>query len=309
MHLGNRIAWAALFFLTACGRGLAPAGGQDLWSLYETFLTLNGSGFEGRGIRGGARSGDPTIGLLTHVEEDGRARGVCTLTLLNSRIGVTARHCVAEHITGANCADPGCTYSIHENGDFQVSFEARPGPQSVRIRSQRVAVPNPHREPGTVNDYALVRLAEPVLGLTAFHPLMPNTRRFPLPAIGTEVIISGFGNFSDQNRNPGRLAGTALLTGFRRAAVFDGERDDAFLELSPGPTGQIGCPGDSGAVALAPIPEGSLGQARLAIVGVLSQGVNDRRPDEAPTCDRTRLNLFTNTRHFNLMARDALSRL
>lgn len=165
-------------------------------------------------VNGELNAGDPAVGLIN------LGGGLCTGTMVTSKVMVTARHCVVDQ---NGVATP--------PGNMAVFWGSKPGPDDSNVKVLS-------HEYHPTADIAVLELAE----AAPVAPIPMNTRDL-VPFIGQAVRVSGYGVTAQNNRDSGtKRQGTTEL--------FQLVNEPGFGEIMYiGNVGSKTCFGDSGGPA------------------------------------------------------------
>ena len=167
-------------------------------------------------------TGDPAVVAFVPVDAQGQVLGVCTATLIEPEVLLTAAHCVDPAVTGL---EPG-TFSMAAYFGSDLTAE---DPFFVEVRFADQIVIHPGWDPDTLaNDIALAHLSEP----STVAPLPINTASVD-PLIGQAVRLVGFGQVGGAPGEDGsgikRQTTTSLSeTAPTQMAFVDAERNTCF---------------------------------------------------------------------------------
>ncbi|CAN5345847.1 hypothetical protein BH11PSE14_BH11PSE14_21810 [soil metagenome] len=119
----------------------------------------------------------PAVGMIVHADFNdvlGFVLSTCSVTLIAPDIVITAGHCLQDPIEDANSGSIIFGYQVNCNG-------STPGGYSPKVHKVKEVIAQRFAD-GTSNDYCLLRLATPVVGIT------PVAMRNDLPSVGEQVF-------------------------------------------------------------------------------------------------------------------------
>ena len=119
----------------------------------------------------------PAVGMVVHVdfvETIGFCLSTCSVTLVSPDTVITAGHCMANPIEDAQSSSIIFGYQTNCDG-------SKPGSYSPRVHKVKEVIRQRFAD-GTSNDYCLMRLKTPVVGIT------PRPMRMDIPAAGEQVF-------------------------------------------------------------------------------------------------------------------------
>ena len=242
-------------------------------------------------------SGEPSdtsqdaVVLLVHYDPDTRSAGQCTGTLLAPRLVLTARHCVADTDPNAACTAEGDSLAggeIRRNRKASTLYvftgQDRPDFHGeIEADGEGMKILDNGGENLCNNDIALLVLKEPVKN-AKIAPIRLDTD----VEKGELITAVGWGVTEKTPQPAVRMQRTGVqITGV-------GPDEDAMPPV-PSKEFEVGesiCSGDSGGPAFA--------EATGAVIGVVSRGGNNTRPDEtdpSATCIEGN-NLYTKVSAF-----------
>ncbi len=225
-----------------------------------SFLALAGCGSgsalesQRQSILGGVPSNRTAVVAVFNIDE------LCTGALIDVDLVLTARHCVS-HLSGIGCAAKRTgEYALKELGvtSDSVSMSINPFSLPYEAVAELSFLPSPDGEALCGGDIALLRLAQPVVGIVPLEPRLDAP-----PQVGEPVTAVGYGRSVGDNPDSAgtRLEFAGAKVSLVGAASYpDGSprRTDGEWAIDKGP-----CYGDSGSPALA---------ADGRTLGVMSRG-------------------------------------
>jgi hypothetical protein len=119
----------------------------------------------------------PSVGMIIHVDYNkiaGFILSTCSVTLIAPDLVITAGHCLQDPVEDSESASIIFGYQAECNGK-------RPNPYNPQVCKVKEVIAQRFAD-GTSNDYCLIRLTKPVVGIT------PTPMRLDVPGVGEQVF-------------------------------------------------------------------------------------------------------------------------